>query len=193
MDRTLLILGAGGHGKSVAEAALLSGEWQDILFLDDAWPAVDVALDCPVVGNTGSVYEWAGKCQGAIAAVGNNAVRQSWVRLIEQAGIELVSVVHPRAWISPSAVVGVGTAVMAGAVVGTVSSVGKGSIINSNATVDHDVVMGDFAHLGVGVQLAGGVKVGAAAWLQAGSSCGYNVVIEEGALYGAGTVLGTSV
>ncbi|WGK60357.1 acetyltransferase [Halopseudomonas sp. SMJS2] len=189
MDRTLLVLGAGGHGKSVAEAALLSGEWQDILFLDDAWPSVSVALDCPVVGKTESVGEWASKCQGAIAAVGNNSVRQSWIELIEHAGIELVSIIHPRAWVSPSATVGAGTAVMAGAVLGTVSSVGKGAIINCNATVDHDVVMDDFSHLGVGVQLAGGVKVGAAAWLQAGSSCGYNVVVEAGVVHGAGTVL----
>src|SRR5690606_4697869 len=107
---------------------------------------------------------------GAIAAVGNNSVRQSWVQLIERAGIELVSIIHPRAWVSPSATVGAGTVVMAGAVLGTASSVGKGAIINCNATVDHDVVMDDFSHLGVGVQLAGGVKVGAAAWLQAGSS-----------------------
>lgn len=190
MDRTLLILGAGGHGKSVAEAALLSGEWQDILFLDDAWPSVSLALDCPVVGKTEAVGEWVSKCQGAIAAVGNNSVRHSWVELIEHAEIELVSIIHPRAWVSPSAVIGAGTAVMAGAVVGTVSSVGKGAIINCNATVDHDVVMDDFSHLGVGVQLAGGVKVGAAAWLQAGSSCGYSVVVEAGVVYEAGTVLG---
>ena len=190
MDRALLVLGAGGHGKSVAEAALLSGQWEDVFFLDDAWPNIDSALDCPVIGKISSVGEWAQKCQGAIAAVGNNSVRQNWVDLIEQAGIELVSVIHPRAWVSPSAVVGAGTAVMAGAVVGTVSSVGKGAIINANATVDHDVVMDDFAHLGVGVQLAGGVKVGAAAWLQAGSSCGYNVVVESGVVHGPGTVLG---
>jgi UDP-3-O-[3-hydroxymyristoyl] glucosamine N-acyltransferase len=52
---------------------------------------------------------------------------------------------------------------MFGAVVGSISSVGKSVIINANATVDHEVIMGDFAHLGVGVQLAGGVKVGARA------------------------------
>lgn len=190
MDRTLLVLGAGGHGKSVAEAALLTGQWEDVFFLDDAWPNINSALDCPVVGKVGSVNEWAQKCQGAIAAVGNNSVRQAWMGLIEQASIELVSVIHPRAWVSPSAVVGAGTAVMAGAIVGTVSTVGKGAIINANATVDHDVVMDDFAHLGVGVQLAGGVKVGAAAWLQAGSSCGYNVVVEAGVVHAAGTVLG---
>jgi UDP-3-O-[3-hydroxymyristoyl] glucosamine N-acyltransferase len=83
--------------------------------------------------------------------------------MIEAVGIDLVSIVHPRAWVSPTAVVGTGTVVMFGAVVGSISSVGKSVIINANATVDHEVIMGDFAHLGVGVQLAGGVKVGARA------------------------------
>lgn len=187
--RTLLILGAGGHGKSVAEAALLSGEWSKVFFLDDAWPEVTEALGCEVLGKVADIESVASRCQGAIAAVGNNAVREQWIDLIELAGIDLVSITHPKAWVSPSAVVGAGTAVMAGAVVGTVSEVGKGVIINANATVDHDVVMEELSHIGVGVQLAGGVRVGARAWLQAGSSCGYYVVVEPGVKLGPGTVL----
>lgn len=188
--KTLLILGAGGHGKSVAEAALLGGDWAAVVFLDDAWPEVTEALGCDVLGKVADIASVASRCQGAIAAVGNNAVRERWIDLIEQAGIKLVSVAHPKAWISPSAVIGDGSAVMAGAVVGTVSEVGKGAVINANATVDHDVVMEDFAHIGVGVQLAGGVRIGARAWLQAGSSCGYHVVVEPGVWLGPGTVLG---
>ena len=78
---------------------------------------------------------------------------------------------------------------MAGGVIGTVSTLGKGTIVNSNATVDHDVEMGDYSHIGVGVHLAGGVIVGAEVWLQAGSCCGYNVVVEPGFVGGPGTTL----
>lgn len=189
MSKTLLVLGAGGHGKSVAEAALLGGQWDQVVFLDDAWPGITEALGCEVLGRVADISQVTRKCDGAIAAVGNNAVREQWIALIEQAGIELVSIVHPEAWVSPSAEVGAGTAVMAGAVVGTVSTVGRGVIINANATVDHDVVMEELSHIGVGVQLAGGVRVGARAWLQAGSSCGYQVVVEPGVKLGPGTVL----
>lgn len=190
MSKTLLILGAGGHGKAVAEAALLSSEWNTVIFLDDAWPKVTEALGCEVAGKVADIASFAGRCQGAIAAVGNNARREQWISLIGQAGLQLVSVVHPNAWVSPSATIGAGTAVMAGAVVGTMAEVGRGAIINANATVDHDVVMEELSHIGVGVQLAGGVKIGARAWLQAGSSCGYGVVVEEGLTFGPGTVLG---
>lgn len=189
MTRTLLVLGAGGHGKSVAEAALLSGDWNEVIFLDDNWPQDSQVLGCEVLGRVDAIHQVASRCHGAIAAVGNNAVREQWIGLIERAGIELVSIFHPKAWVSPSAKVGPGTAIMAGAVVGTAATVGKGAIINANATVDHDAVMEVLSHIGVGVQLAGGVRVGARAWLQAGSCCGYHVVVEAEATLAPGTVL----
>lgn len=189
MNKTLLVLGAGGHGKAVAEAALLGDEWNTVVFLDGAWPKVTEALGCEVAGKVADIASFTGRCQGTVAAVGNNSVREQWISRIEQAGLKLVSVVHPNAWVSPSAKIGAGTAVMAGAVIGTLAEVGQGVIINANATVDHDVVMEDLSHIGVGVQLAGGVKIGARAWLQAGSSCGYGVVVEEGMTFGPGTVL----
>lgn len=99
MNKTLLILGAGGHGKAVAEAALLSGEWSTVVFLDDAWPKVTEALDCEVAGKVADIASFTGRCQGAIAAVGNNSVREQWIGLIKTSGLELASVVRPNAWV----------------------------------------------------------------------------------------------
>lgn len=187
MSKALLVLGAGGHGKAVAEAALLSQRWERVVFLDDGRPKNSVVLGCKVVGKIDSISGLADQFSDAIAAVGNNKIREKWVGLIEQTGLTLVSVVHPFAWSSPSAVIGSGSAVMAGAVLGTDCFIGKGSIVNANATVDHDVRMDAFGHLGVGVQLAGGVQIGSRAWLQAGVSCGYNVVVPEDAVLEPGT------
>ncbi|MCK9534806.1 MAG: acetyltransferase [Pseudomonas sp.] len=189
MTKTLLILGAGGHGKAVAESALLTGQWQRVLFVDDRWPALQESFGLPVVTDVAGLDKFVDKAQGAIAAVGNNEVREQWCTAIEQAGIKLVSVVHPRAYVSASVILGAGTAVMALAVVGVDAQVGRAAIINANATLDHDAILGDFAHLGVGVQIAGGVQVGARAWLQAGCSAGYNVVVPEAENIPAGTAL----
>ena len=189
MTKTLLILGAGGHGKAVAESALLTGQWQRVLFVDDRWPALQESFGLPVVSDVAGLAECVDQAQGAIAAVGHNQVREQWCTAIEQAGIELVSVVHPRAYVSASVALGAGTAVMALAMVGADAKVGRGAIINANATLDHDAILGDFAHLGVGVQIAGGVQVGARAWLQAGCSAGYNVVVPEAENIPAGTAL----
>lgn len=187
--RTLLIVGAGGHGKAVAEAALLSGACQQACFVDDRWPHVESICGIPVIGNLESLTTLATTVDGAIAAVGNNALREAWQAKITHAGIPLQSIVHPRAWVSPSATIGPGSAIMPLAVIGTEARLGSGVIINAGAVVDHDATVEDFAHLGVGCNLAGGVRVKAGAWLQAGCSAGYGVVIEPGHVVAPGTAL----
>jgi len=188
-ERTLVIIGAGGHGKAVAEAALLSGEWQRIAFVDDRWPELRETFGWPVVSDVAGVAALAIHAVGAIAAVGDNAVREQWVKAIRAAGLPLVTVVHPRACVSAVATIGAGTAIMALAMVGVDAKIGEAAIVNAHVTVDHDASLGDFAHLGVGVQLAGGVKIGARAWLQAGCSAGYRVVVADGVVCAPGTVL----
>lgn len=188
-NRTLLIVGAGGHGKAVAEAAALSGQWPAIVFVDDRWPDLQQCSGWPVVANVARLAEFRDRVHGAIAAVGNNAIRERCVEAIRDSGMPLVSVVHPRAFVSPTVTIGAGSAVMAMAIVGTDALVGLATIVNANATVDHDAILDDFAHLGVGVQLAGGVHVKSSAWLQAGCSAGYGVVVDAGAVLAPGTAL----
>jgi sugar O-acyltransferase (sialic acid O-acetyltransferase NeuD family) len=187
---TLLVIGAGGHGRAVAEAAMLSGHWSAIAFLDDRYPDPATVDGWPVLGKVtdlGSLDRFA--LAGAIVAVGKNALREAWCDRVAAAGIALRSVIHPRAFVSPSAGIGVGCAVMAGAVVGPHAVLGNGSLVNVLAAVDHDVVLGEYVHLGVGVALAGGVRIGRAAWLQAGCSAGYGVQVPDGAVIEPGTAL----
>jgi sugar O-acyltransferase (sialic acid O-acetyltransferase NeuD family) len=188
VDKTLLILGAGGHGKAVAEAALLSGDWQYMLFVDDRWPQLQESFGFPVVADIAGLTSVTG-AQAAIVAVGNNALREQWMDALHAAGLTLATVIHPRACVSRSAQLGEGCAIMALAMVGVDARIGRGAIVNANATVDHDASLGDFAHLGVGVQIAGGVVVGARSWLQAGCCAGYRVVVLEGEHIGPGTEL----
>lgn len=186
--KTLIVVGAGGHGAAVAEAAMLSGQWADVVFLDDGYPAKLECQGWPVIGSMAAL-EQCPAGSGVIVAIGNQAAREQKFVQLRQAGMKLVSIVHPKAWVSEGAALGKGVAVMAGAIVGINAKVGDGAIVNANATVDHDVVLEAFAHLGVGVQLAGGVKVGRAAWLQAGSCAGYRVVVADGAVTQPGTAL----
>tara|TARA_R110002073_G_scaffold25832_3_gene85295 strand:- start:28624 stop:29202 length:579 start_codon:yes stop_codon:yes gene_type:complete len=188
-ERTLLVIGAGGHGKAVAEAALLSGEWQAVTFADDRWPELKESFGCPVISNLAGLVDIAATVDAAIAAVGNNGVREQWCESIVAAGLQLATVIHPRAFVSATATLGAGTAVMAMAMVGVDAVLGRGVIVNAGAIVDHDVSLDEFAHLGVGVQLAGGVKVEARAWLQAGCCAGYGVVVAEAAVVAPGTAL----
>src|SRR5690606_28287798 len=116
--RTLLVLGAGGHGKAVAEAAVLGGEWQRIVFVDDRWPQLQSCFGWPVIGTVTGMAAVAEQADAAIAAVGNNAAREQWLQVIRASGLPLASVIHARACVSASAQLGEGVAIMALAMVG---------------------------------------------------------------------------
>ncbi len=173
----LLIIGAGGHGRSVAEAALLSSQYQVIGFLDDGINLPSLVLNLPVFGGTQKMNLFLSKADKIIVAIGNNKLRESLAHEATCAGYQLVTVIHPRAIISPTAVIGQGCAVMAGAIVGSQAQLGLGVIMNCGAVVDHNAQVADFGHLGVNVCMAGGSKLGRGAWLQAGCAIGYGAEV----------------
>lgn len=187
---TLLVLGAGGHGRSVAEAASLSGQFEVVGFLDDGCVAGTTVLCWPVLGSVADLQLFASQANAVIVAVGNNAVRARLVQQVLALGLTLATVVHPFSAVSQSAVLAPGCAVMAGAVVGTEATLGLATIVNAGAVVDHHAVVEDFGHLGVGAVMAGGTRLACAAWLQAGCSVGYGVAIPAGHVAAPGTAFG---
>lgn len=178
--KPLLIVGAGGHGRAVAEAVLLGADWSLAGFVDDGWPGLQSVWEHPVLGDTGALGAVRGHATHAIVAIGNNGVREDLHRRLLGAGFELATVVHPRAWVSPRAILGPGSAVMAGAIVGTEAVLEEGAIVNCGAIVDHHCRVGAFGHLGTGACMAGGAVLGRGAWMQAGASLGYGVRIAPG-------------
>lgn len=186
----VLILGAGGHGQAVAEALALQGGAQLVGFLDDGAAVGTTVFGLPVLGAASTLPMQAGVADAVCVAIGHNATRQRMAQQVLQAGFALATVVHPRAFVSPSAVVGPGSAIMAGALVGTCAQLGQGSIVNCGAVVDHHAVVEDFGHLGVGACMAGGSRLGHGAWLQAGCALGYGVAVPVGQSLPPGTALG---
>lgn len=176
----LLVVGAGGHGRTVAEAAELSGQFEVVGFLDDALPAGKSVLNVAVLGPMASMGHHRAAADQTIVAIGNNAVREKLMQQLAAAGFALATVVHPRAIVSPSAVLGAGSSVMAGAIVGTEVRLGVGSIVNCGAVVDHHAIVEDFGHLGVNASMAGATVLGRGAWMQAGTALGYAVKVPPG-------------
>ncbi|NMG46039.1 acetyltransferase [Aromatoleum toluvorans] len=186
----VLIVGAGGHGRSVAEAILLGGgEYRLAGFLDDNWPDPRDVWGYPVFGKFSDLESCLGHTRLVIVAIGNNATRERLQARILAAGGELATIIHPAATVSPRAVLGTGCAVMAGAIVGTEARLGQGVIVNCNATVDHHCTVGDFGHLGVGACMAGGSVLGHGAWMQAGAAIGYGVKVAPGEVLAPGAAL----
>jgi sugar O-acyltransferase (sialic acid O-acetyltransferase NeuD family) len=156
------------------------GSFEVVGFLDDAESEGAQVLGVRVLGPVGSIVRHRHLCDQAIVAIGNNRVRLDITAQLLQSGFQIATVIHPRSCVSPSAVVGAGSAIMAGAIVGTLARLGQSVIVNCGAVVDHDAVVEDFCHLGVNASMAGGTVLGRGAWMQAGSALGYGVKVAPG-------------
>lgn len=181
----LMIIGASGNGKVVADIAEKSG-YGDIRFLDDDSTLKD-CLGYPVVGATADAerypeYEF-------IVAVGNPYIRENIQGMLENMQLKVATLMHPNAVVAKGVSIGAGTVVMAGAVINPSCKIGKGCIINTSASVDHDNVLSDYVHVSVGSHLAGNVSVGAYTWIGAGAVVSNNISVCSRCMIGAGAVV----
>nr|MBQ8243995.1 hypothetical protein [Oscillospiraceae bacterium] len=165
--KKLLILGAGGYGKTIADLAAQLGCYEQIAFLDDGREGTDI------LGTCASFAEFAGKHTQMYPAFGNNEIRMRWLNTLLENGITVPTLVHPRAYVSPTAKLGRGTMVLPMAVVNTGVTVGDGCIINIGALIDHDSV------IEYGTHLAPGAIVKAENRIRSGSKIGSGEVIEN--------------
>lgn len=178
----LIIIGASGHGKVVADIAALNG-YKDIVFLDND-PEIKACAGYPVLGPDTMISELDGD---VFIAVGKSETRK---KLMERDKTRsFPALVHPSAVVAKSAEVGVGSVVMAGAVINPGAQIGKGCIINTSSSVDHDCMVGDYVHISVGAHLSGTVVVGTGTWIGTGAIVSNNVNICGGCMIGAGAVV----
>lgn len=159
MAKSLLIIGAGGHGKVVKEVAEAVG-YDKIAFLDDNSEEA--------VGKIADSKQFVQEYQAAFVGIGNNKFRNELLQRLEQEGFEIPALLHPTAYISKTAVIGKGTVVEPKAIVNANSKVGSGCIISVGAIVDHDVVLGDCVHVNADAICKAGSFVAKETKLEAG-------------------------
>lgn len=178
--KRLIIIGASGHGKVIADIAVLNG-YKEIVFLDDD-EAIKECAGYPVIAKTTEAPEGE-----IIVAIGNAEVRK---RIMDYYRLRTFPVlVHPSAVVAQDVLIGNGSVVMAGTVINSGAKIGEGTIVNTASSIDHDCVVGDFVHVAVGAHLCGTVKVGENTWIGAGSIISNNIEICANCIIGAGTVV----
>lgn len=183
----LLVAGAGGHGRVVADLASL-GAFADVAFLDDRYPELQRAGDWLVVGKIRDLPGMYRSFDACIAAVGKAALRLRIQTAAEDLGMQVPVLIHPRAIVSARSQLGAGTVVVAGAVINIAVRVGRGCIVNTGATVDHDCVLEDGVHICPGASLAGNVFVGLRSWFGIGAVAKQGIRIGADVTIGAGAV-----
>lgn len=185
----LAILGAGGHGRVVADSAASLG-WM-VAFFDDARAGeVD---GWPVLGRAEDLLNAPSRFDGVIVAIGNNRARLDRIGQLRLAGANITTIMDPSSRVSGSAVIGEGTFLARGGIVSTGAVLGVGCVVNTAASVDHDCRLGDAVHLSPGVRLSGRVTIGEASWLGTGSSVRNNISIGPDVIVGVGGVVVSNI
>lgn len=173
--KKLVLIGAGGHGKVVAETAEACG-YSDIVFVDQNWPGQQKngrwSIIASADGNVSSLK---------FCSIGHNDIR---AQIFEKQKLWNSPVLlHPSAIISPTVQLGAGTLAVAGVIINADVTAGVGTILNTACSVDHDCKLGDFVHISPGARLAGKVSVGSRSWI------GIGAVIKEGVTIGKDVIV----
>lgn len=186
--KSLLILGAGGHGKVVADCAKATGKFAQIAFLDGQYPQHPGFCGWQVIGKLEEFLRFQ-KDFVFFVAIGNNDIRREWQRRLEKTGCEIATIIHPSSIIGTDVQIGKGSLVVANAVINILSRIGEGCIINTAASIDHDCTLGDFVHVAPGVRCAGTVTLGDNVFMGVASAAIPAVNIEARSIVGAGATV----
>lgn len=179
----LIIIGAGGHGKVIADNALKNG-YTEICFVDDN--ARDNCMGFPVIGKCDDLEKLNDGKSDFIIGIGNNATRKL---IAEKYKVNWVTVIHPSAQIATNVSVGSGAVIMAGAVINACASIGEHCIINTGAVIEHDDVIDEYVHISPKVALGGTVHIGRNSHIGIGATVINNIDICADCMVGAGAVV----
>lgn len=188
----VIIIGAGGHAKVVAEILRLSGKHEIIGLLDSSLVGKKIG-GFPVLGGDELLPRL--RADGVASAfigvggTGDNLPRMKIFERVAAMGFAFVNAIHPSATISDSAHLGQGIAVMAHAVINPGSALGKNVIVNTGAIVEHECVVGSHVHISPGAVLCGAVRIEDGAHIGAGAVIRQQVVVGAGAVVSAGAVV----
>lgn len=180
----ILVLGAGGHGKSVVSVLLASGAAVSGVLDDYPENWGRHVQGVPVLGPISELGRYP-DCS-AVIGLGDNAGRREVAERFPD--VRWASVLYPGAYINPSASIGQGTVIFPGAIIGADVVIGSHVIVSGHTTIGHDTALGDYVHVAPGVQIAGDVNVGRSAMLGIGSIVCPKVRIGEEATLAAGAV-----
>lgn len=185
----LLILGFGGHARSVADVALAAG-FSSLLFIDDNARDGENFLGHPVQRQFSGRLPDGWQC---LPASGDNIRRRQQIETIRQTGWPLATLVSPTATLGAGSSIGPGSFVAHHAHVGPMATIGTGAIINTGAAVEHECTVGDYVHVSVNATLAGRSTLGDYVFLGAGATVIDGIAIGSGITIGAGGVVVESV
>lgn len=184
----VIVLGNGGHSKVIQEMLSSLKNYQLLAVLDDKYQSEKVEQGI-FYGPFSSLKQLLNDGAKVVMAIGNNATRKKLARSLPIRPSQYVTIIHPTAVISPTAMIGSGTVVMPNAIINAEAKVGKHCIINTGAIVEHENVIGDFVHISPNATLTGNVSVSEGAHIGAAASVIPGMDIGSWSIIGAGATV----
>lgn len=196
-ESTILLYGGGGHGKTLIDLVNELDTYQIGGVVDENLASGSRLMDFPVFGSSELLEELykAGFRQAVngVGGIGNVDVRLQVFEKLIKAGFSFPTLIHPTAWVEPSASLEPGVQVLPLSYVGTESKVGFGSLLNAHVIVSHDCQIGECVNLSPGATLAGGVKIQDHAQIGMGVTINGNLTIGARARIGNGATIKADV
>lgn len=188
--KPLVLIGGGGHCKSVIEAAESVGrEIKGIIDLPRYFGSE--CLGYKVIGNDDDIPKFVGDCE-YIVTLGftkDPGPRLRLHRLVEECGGTLATLTASTAYVSKHAAVGRGTVILHHATVNAGAKIGTGCIVNTSANIEHDAAVGDFSHVSTGAMVNGGCRIGEICFIGSGAVIANQVSIADKSIIGAGSIV----
>lgn len=195
MDKkSLILIGGGGHCKSVVEAAESAG-FQILGVLDMPEDVGKEILSTKVIGTDDEIPSYVDKAEFVITLgfIKNPATRIKLYNRVKEAGGKLATIIASTAHVSKYAEIGEGTVVMHQAFVNAGAKIGNNVILNTFSNVEHDAVIGDQCHISTGVMVNGDCKVGNNVFVGSQSVLANGITIDDDIIIGAGSFVRKSL
>ena len=191
LKQSLVIIGAGGHGKVVLDILRAAGKYEPVGFVDASPQRAGTMVGgLPILGPANVLPKLRQqKIHAAIVAIGDCRARHQYAQMLLEQGFELLNAIHPTASVSPTAVLGRNIVIAPQAAVCTEAKLADSVIVNTGAVIDHECDIGPSAHICPGVHLAGRVRIGAGAWIGLGANVIQCLSVGEFATVGAGAAV----
>jgi len=191
IDKAVIIIGAGGHAKILAEALMQSG--RKVLGFTTPDKGVDSEmLGLSILGDDSALNKYSLDDVDLVNGMGtlpNQNLRQKLAEKMRQSGYSFSAVVHPTAIVGSDVILEEGVQIMAGAIVQPGAKIGRDTIINTGSIVDHDCEIAEDCHIAPGVTLSGGVKIGSGVHVGTGTTIIQNISVGSNSVIAAGSIL----
>lgn len=190
---SLVIYGGGGHAKSLIDLLRLLGTYRIAGILDDGLLPEGNVMGIPVLGGKQVLPEIFNRgirlAANAVGGIGNIKIRIEIFNRLAQAGFTCPTLVHPSAFVEPSARLSEGSQILPQAYVGSEAQIGFGVIVNTGAIVSHDCILGDYVNVSPGALLAGSVEIGQGVLIGMGATINLGVRVGANARIGNGATV----